>query len=237
MHKKKADLTHDQKINEIMKKHKELDDICVEIFLTLWAYKRLRFNELHRYLKMFGTDISKPSLVEHLEHLKKQKLINRKQEDFQHVSYGFTDEISSLLIIPDEDIRRWVEKTLEEEKRLPKKFRLLQIDTKEIYDKMSEDQLNEATYKDLNDVLIQNLFELKTFINYDLRLDKPETDAMFWNFAGNPLYRILEKRIVENCHSEKYQNKLFEKIDALINALRPTRELLRQREEIDRKKE
>jgi DNA-binding HxlR family transcriptional regulator len=186
---------------------------------------------------MFGTDISKPSLVEHLEHLKKQKLINRKQEDFQHVSYGFTDEISSLLIIPDEDIRRWVEKTLEEEKRLPKKFRLLQIDTKEIYDKMSEDQLNEATYKDLNDVLIQNLFELKSFINYDLRLDKPETDAMFWNFAGNPLYRILEKRIVENCHSEKYQNKLFEKIDALINALRPTRELLRQREEIDRKKE
>ena len=231
MGKENEDSVRNQKIDELIKKHKKLDDICVEIFFTLMAYKRLRFNELHRYLKMFGTKISKPTLIEHLKHLKKQKLISRKREAFQNVSYGLTDEINSLLDIPEEDVKKWVENLIEG-KNLSKKFRLLPFDVKEYYDKMSEDQLNEATYKDLNNVLTQNLFELKTFINYDLKIDKPETEAVFWNFVGNPLYRMLEKRIVENCRSEKYQKKLFEKIDALINALRPTEELFRQREEI-----
>jgi len=99
------DRVHDQKIDEILEKHRKLDDICVEIFFTLQAYKRLRFNELHRYLKMFGTDISKPSLIDHLNHLKKQKLISRKNEGFQNVSYGLTDEINSLLNPPEEDLK------------------------------------------------------------------------------------------------------------------------------------
>ena len=38
--------------------------------------------------------------------------------------------------------------------------------------------------------------------------------------------------IAENCrNSEKYQERLFEKIDVLINELRPDQELLREREE------
>jgi DNA-binding HxlR family transcriptional regulator len=109
MDRQNEDSVRDQKINELIKKHKELDGICVEIFFTLMAYKRLRFNQLHRYLKMFGTDISKPSLIEHLNHLKKQKLISRKREDFQNVSYGLTDEIDSLLNFPEEDIKKWFE--------------------------------------------------------------------------------------------------------------------------------
>jgi DNA-binding HxlR family transcriptional regulator len=225
------DSVRDQKIDELIKKHKELDDICVEIFFTLMAYKRLRFNQLHKTLKKFGTEISKPSLIEHLKHLKKQKLISRKREGFQKVSYGLTDEINSLLDIPEEDVKKWVE-NLTEEKNIPKKFRLLQFDTKEYYGKLSEKQLDERIDKDLNRVLTQNLFELKTFIKYDLRLDKPERDAVFWKFVGNPLYRMLERFIVEDCrNSEKYRKKLFEKIDLLINLLRPDRELLRERQE------
>lgn len=222
----------DQKIDELIKKHKELDDICVEIFFTLMAYKRLRFNELHRTLKKFGTDISKPSLIDHLNHLRKQKLISRKREDFQNVSYGLTDEIDSLLNLPEEDIKKWFENFIEG-KNLPKKFRLLKpFDAKEYYGRLSEKQLDEAIDKDLNWVLTQNLFELKTFITYDLKLDKPERDAVFWKFVGNPLYRMLEKSIEENCrNSERYQKKLFEKIDVLINELRPDKELLREREE------
>lgn len=231
MGKENEDSVRDQKIDELIKKHKELDDICVEIFFTLMAYKRLRFNQLHKYLKKFGTSISKPSLIDHLNHLKKQKLISRKREGFQNVSYGLTDEINSLLTIPEEDIKKWVENFIEG-KNLPKKLRLLPFDAKEYYGKLSEKQLDEAIDKDLNTVLVQNLFELKTFINYDLKLDKPERDAVFWNFVGNPLYRMLEKSIVENCrNSEKYRKKLFEKIDALINELRPDKELLREREE------
>jgi len=59
-------------------------------------------------------------------------------------------------------------------------------------------------------------------------LDKPERYAVFWNFVGNPLYRMLEKGIAEDCRSEKYRKRLFEKIDALINELRPDKELLRK---------
>jgi DNA-binding HxlR family transcriptional regulator len=232
MGKENEDAVHDQKIDEILEKHKKLDDICREIFFTLQAYKRLRFNELHRYLKMFGTDISKPSLIDHLNHLKKQKLISRKNEGFQNVSYGLTDEINSLLNLPEEDIKKWVEDVIEE-KNLPKKLRLLKpFDAKEYYGKLSEKQLDEAIDKNLNTVLTQNLFELKTFINYDLKLDKPASDAVFWNFVGNPLYRMLEKSIVEDCrNSEEYRKKLFEKIDVLIKEIRPDRELLREREE------
>lgn len=231
MGKENEDSVRDQKIDELIKKHKELDDICVEIFFTLMAYKRLRFNQLHKYLKKFGTSISKPSLIAHLKHLKKQKLISRKREGFQNVSYGLTDEINSLLNIPEEDIKKWVE-NFTEGKNLPKKFRFLPFDAKEYYGKLSEKQLDEAIDKDLNRVLTQNLFELKTFITYDLKLDKPERDAVFWNFVGNPLYRMLEKSIEENCrNSEKYRKKLFEKIDALINELRPDKELLRERGE------
>ena len=232
MGKENEDSVRDQKIDELIKKHKELDDICVEIFFTLMAYKRLRFNQLHKYLKKFGTDISKPSLIDHLNHLKKQKLISRKREGFQNVSYGLTDEINSLLNVSEEDIKKWVENFIEG-KNLPKKRRfLLPFDEKEYYGRLSEKQLDEAIDKDLNTVLAQNLFELKTFINYDLKLDKPERDAVFWNFVGNPLYRMLEKSIVEDCrNSEKYRKKLFEKIDALINELRPDKELLREREE------
>jgi len=231
MGKENEDSVRDQKIDELIKKHKELDDLCVEIFFTLMAYKRLRFNQLHNYLKKFGTDISKPSLIDHLKHLKKQKLISRKVEGFQNVSYGLTDEINSLLTIPEEDIKKWVENFIEG-KNLPKKLRLLRpFDAKESYGRHSEKQLDEAIDKDLNTVLAQNLFELKTFINYDLKVDKPERYAVFWTFVGNPLYRMLEKSMVENCRSEKYRKKLFEKIDALINELRPDKELLREREE------
>ena len=231
MGKENEDSVRDQKIDEILKKHRELDDICVEIFFTLMAYKRLRFNQLHKYLKKFGTNISKPSLSDHLKHLKKQKLISRKREGFQNVSYGLTDEINSLLSVPEEDIKEWVENVIEG-KNLPKRLRLLPFDAKEYYGKLSEKQLDEAIGEDLDRVVTQNLFELKTLIKYDLRLDKPERDAVFWNFVGAPLYRLLEKGIAEDCrNSEKYQKRLFEKIDVLINELRPDKELLREREE------
>jgi DNA-binding HxlR family transcriptional regulator len=232
MDKKNEDSIHDQKIDEILEKHKKLDDICIEIFFTLQAYKRLRFNELHRYLQMFGTDISKQSLIEHLNHLRRQKLISRKKEGFQNVTYGLTDEINSLLTIPEENIKEWIEDLIEG-KKLSKELKLLKdFDLKDYYSRLSEKQLDEAIDKDLNTIMAQNLFELKTFVEYDLKLDKPVSHAVFWNFVGNPLYRMLERSIVEDCRqSEAYRKKLFEKIDVLIGKIRPDRELLKEREE------
>lgn len=236
MDKENENATRNKKIDELLEKHKKLDDICIDIFFTLMAYKRLRFNELHRYLKKFGTDISKQSLIEHLDHLRKQKLISRKNEGFQNVSYGLTDEVASLLIIPEKDIQDWIDHVILE-KDVPKQFKLFEdIDPKELFKKLSENEINEKIYKDLNTVLRQNLFELKTFIKYDLRLDRPESDAVFWNFIGNPLYRMLERSIVEDCrHSEAYKTKLLERIDDLTGAISPIRELLKEKEERENK--
>ena len=221
----------DKKIDDILEKHRKLDDICIEIFFTLQAYKRLRFNELHRRLKMFGTDISKPALIDHLKHLRKQKLISRKHEDFQNVSYGLTDEIVAVLGLSDEEIRERVERFLDD-KKMPKKFRSIPFDLKDYYSRLSANEMDEKVIKDLDGVITQNLFELKQFINYDLKLEKTQSDAEFWGLVGNPLYRMLEKSIVENCReSEVYRKMLFEKIDFLIAALRPDRELFREREE------
>jgi DNA-binding HxlR family transcriptional regulator len=221
----------DKKIDEILEKHRKLDDICREIFFTLHAYKRLRFNELHRRLKIFGTDISKPALIDHLKHLLELKLISRKHEDFQNVSYGLTDEIISVLGLSEEETRERVERFLDDTV-MPEDFRGIPFDEKEYYRRLSAKELDEEVIKDLDGVITQNLFELKSFINYDLKLEKTQSDAEFWGLVGNPLYRMVEKRIVENCReSEIYRNMLFEKIDFLIDALRPDRELFREREE------
>lgn len=115
---------------------------------------------------------------------------------------------------------------------MPKALRSMPFDAKDYYSKLSMKELDEVTNKDLDGIVTQNLFELKAFINYDLKLEKTQSDAEFWNLVGNPLYRMLEKSIVENCrNSEKYQKMLFMKIDILISALRPDRAIFRKREE------
>jgi len=225
MDKENNDAARDQKIDELVEKQTQLDNICHEIFLTLLAYKRLRFNELHRALKKFGTDISKPALLEHLRHLIKKKLVKRKREGEQNVSYGLTEEICALIHVSQEDMARWLE-VLTKSENLPAKLRSIQFDMKTYYKNMTEKQLDQETDHDLDDTLALSLFELKTMIGYDLKIDKHESDADFWKFIGNPLYRIHERRIAEKCReSDEYKQKLFEKMETLIEELRSDKSL------------
>jgi DNA-binding HxlR family transcriptional regulator len=198
MDKENEDSVHDQKIDELIKKHAQLDDVWREIFLTLQAYERLRFNELRRYLKKFGTNLSKPVLADHLNHLIKQKLVSRKRKGSQNVSYGLTEEIYSLIHESPEDLAEWLE-VLEDDKGLPAELESIDFDEKEYYEKMSEKQLDEETDRELETTLALCLFELKNLIGYDLKIDKQESDAAFWNFIGNPFYRMHEKTIAERC--------------------------------------
>jgi len=65
-----------------------LDETCKKIFsVLLVSDKKLRFNELHRTLNQIGLRMSKPTLVEHLNHLKKRSLLIRKKEGKQNISY------------------------------------------------------------------------------------------------------------------------------------------------------
>jgi DNA-binding HxlR family transcriptional regulator len=64
------------------------DDYCKEIFITLIIIdKKVRFNELHRKLNVKGAKISKPTLIQHLNHLVEKGIIHRKENKKQNVSY------------------------------------------------------------------------------------------------------------------------------------------------------
>jgi len=66
----------------------ELDEYCEKIFAFLALNKNpLRFNELHRTLNAADFKISKPTLIAHLNHLQKHKIIARKSEGKQNTSY------------------------------------------------------------------------------------------------------------------------------------------------------
>jgi hypothetical protein len=52
---------------------------------------------------------------------------------------------------------------------------------------------------------------LKAVVNYDLRIDEYESDTEFWEFIGNPLYRLLERSIAGKCRESKvYEEKFFD---------------------------
>lgn len=65
-----------------------LDEYCERIFsLLMVTDKKYRFNELYRGLCSFGAKMSKPTLIEHLQHLQGKGFIQRREEDKQNVSY------------------------------------------------------------------------------------------------------------------------------------------------------
>jgi len=219
MDKEIDDAARNKRINELSLETRELDDICRQIWFTLLAKERLRFTELHKTLKKLGINISKPTLTEHLGHLIKQKFVKRKVEGFQNVSYGLTDEIYSLIHEPEEDLVEWLE-VLEDDKGLRGERKAIDF-LKTYYEKMSDKQLDQETDRELETTLALCLFELKNLISYDLKTDKHESDAAFWNFIGNPLYRMHERDIAETCReSDRYKAKLFEKMETLIDRLR-----------------
>jgi DNA-binding HxlR family transcriptional regulator len=229
--KNQIDASRDRKIDEIVDKQLALDDLCHEIFLTLQAYKKLRFNELLRSLKKLGVKITKPTLTEHLKHLIELNLVERREEDFQYVSYGLTKEAGEIFKdIPVEELRKWIEATTNDE-HLPTILRPLKMTRKEFYASLSAEQLDKMAITDLSDILAMNLFELKTFIEYDLNVDRYKSTSDFWDFVGNPLYRLQEKSVAENCRaSDEYKKLLFDKIALLIEELRSDKERLRQRQ-------
>ncbi len=179
MNKKIDYAARDKMIDEVLKKHKELDDICHEIFFTLMAYKKLRFNELLRALKKLGIKITQPTLSEHLPHLVEKELIERKEEGFQNVSYRLTEEINSLLYVSQDDLEEWVKDLEKSGKPIPpvtKMVTSMKSGAKDHRKYLSGKQIEKEIARDLNQVFKYFLDELKNYIQHDIRLDRQESD-------------------------------------------------------------
>jgi DNA-binding HxlR family transcriptional regulator len=70
-----------------------LDEYCKKILAILLLLRRkIRFNELYRFLNQHGVKISKPTLSEHLKHLTKLKILVRQEEGIQKVTYRINSE-------------------------------------------------------------------------------------------------------------------------------------------------
>ena len=66
-----------------------LDSECEYIFTSLLHLDQpINFNKLFKWLKDIGHKTSKPTLITHLNHLQKKKLIKRKREGKQRVTYS-----------------------------------------------------------------------------------------------------------------------------------------------------
>jgi hypothetical protein len=68
---------------------KELDEYCEKILAVLWiTEKPTRFNDLHNFItKEVKFKMSRPTLIERLNHLKKEKAILQKKKGKQNVTY------------------------------------------------------------------------------------------------------------------------------------------------------
>ena len=67
---------------------KATDEYCKKIFALLVAnQEKIRFNKLYETLNMLDVKISKPTLIQHLHHLRTKGFILRKKEGKQNVTY------------------------------------------------------------------------------------------------------------------------------------------------------
>ena len=65
------------------------DEYCEKIFVVISNNDdEVRFNELHRQLAKYGAKMSKPTLIQHLNHLLEKGIVLRKETDKQNVTYG-----------------------------------------------------------------------------------------------------------------------------------------------------
>jgi DNA-binding HxlR family transcriptional regulator len=75
-----------------------LDKYCTYILRALMInWGKIRFNELIRVLKENNVKMSKPTTVQHLNHLLKKKIIKRMNEGKQKVTYTYSEALIKYL--------------------------------------------------------------------------------------------------------------------------------------------
>jgi hypothetical protein len=208
-----------------------LDHTCHSILRVLLEDKQLRFGYLKNAVtKLTGTEITNKVLSKHLKHMEEKKLVKRVETGFQEVTYALSDKFRSIMIMPKEEILRYIE--LGNDACLPPELRALPITKEEFYSNLSDDKIDFETDRDLHDIMALNLWELKLSINDSLQLKDNENDESFWNYVVKPTYRLQLERASEKCqYNDNYKKVLFEKIELLTDALRSDRELYRKRKE------
>jgi predicted transcriptional regulator len=167
-----------------------LDDYCSAILMLLWKKKEMRFNEIYRALKNKGVKLSKPTLSEHLKHLRKEKWIKRKVRGVQNVTYGIHDSIHRS---SDEESWKWIEDKLKD----------MGV---EFFEKSPEAMAGYALYT----VLSRKMEELLLRIEIEPKIGNHSLSL------GKSSSITFENSLVDDCKKDiAYRNAVLEEMKAL----------------------
>ena len=159
--------------------------------------EKIRFNELHRKLNKYGAKMSKPTLIEHLNHLIEEEIILRKEEGKQKVSYIVNwnkfKQVTKAKKMNEETIHR-----LKNEKR----FKIKDIEQQTIYTTAM--------------LTIGELFYLKLQV---LNIIEPENKL--YNYVSytyiRRLYNLYATWLIDTCKKSKENSKkVLKELDLML---------------------
>jgi len=170
-----------------------LDDNCVKILTIMTLYKpRTHFNELFRELKKRNMEISKPTLIAHLNHLIMSGFVSKKSEqNTQFVTYYLDVEKTNQL-----------KKVAERTKRITK---ALKENEKEFYSLPEEEQVATVVLIEIS----RKIDEIRALIDYKLN-PNDLGKIVYANFLQSPILHFGEKWIIKkSLEDEQYRKKVF----------------------------
>jgi len=177
-----------------------LDEQCKNIFqLFLWSKNPVRFNELHRTLEDIGLKMSQPTLIEHLHHLLKAKLLVRKREGKQNVTYA-ANWTKLETFQQSMETKQILENLLRNEKQ----FKACPID----------DQVTYVT----NLFTLRSLHQLKLEVQDVIDPSKLFEHSIQFLFTAR-FFEIFKRWLLESCHVSKTEKaqEVLSMIDHNIN--------------------
>jgi hypothetical protein len=191
-----------------------VDDQCDKIFaLLITRPSPLRFVELFNTLNGLGIKMSRPTLIQHLHHLQKDRAIIRKREGKQKVYYSVNwDKFKTLK--QSIQYKKDLLHLLENEKR----FKSFPIDEQAIYS--------------TNIMTLTNLRQLQLFVENTIDPSKTFEHSLQFLMI-NKFYQQFQNWLIESCRESKenaqhvlqtlelnikrLENELFEKIKQRSN--------------------
>ena len=185
-------------------KFPELDHYCSRILLHLIVNgKKIRFNYLHKSLIKNGVLLAKPTLSKHLKHLTQEKLVVRKVEDVQKVTY---------------EVNHKKFRDFEENVKSIVKSRKLLVQEEQVFNSKSlDDQINIVLEK----MTIRNLRQLKTHIELELNPSKKWEKSLELAWLANPIFRHHKGLLITKCKKNgEYGEKALKKLDEVIKEIK-----------------
>jgi hypothetical protein len=170
-----------------------LDKNCEDLFsLLLVSDKTLRFNELHRAVNDLGLKMSRPTLINHLNHLLTRKMILQQKPRKQNVSYKVNYQRFQNL-----------------EQTLKTKVLLHVMENQERFKSFSIDE--QTTYV-TNTMTLTNLYRLKLIVQTILEPKKSYENSLQYLFI-NRFYNLFFTWLLQNCKDSK------ENVNASLNTI------------------